>query len=90
MARRRSSDHRGGDHRVEPVAPVIRLTITPVAYAAIAATLPSSAGVEQQRAPNGDYHIWLEPRYVDRLRAMRVPGESYCDVILRLAKGERD
>jgi hypothetical protein len=39
----------------------------------------------------GDEHerqIWLEPRFVDRLRAMR-PGESYSDVILRLAKGEK-
>jgi hypothetical protein len=53
----------------------------------IAATLPSSVGVEQNRAPNGDYFIWLDPRYVDRLRAMRGPGESYSDVILRLAAG---
>ena len=56
-------------------------------HAAIAATLPGSVGVEQQRAPNGDYFIWLEPRVVDRLTAMRGPGESYSDVILRLAKG---
>jgi hypothetical protein len=28
--------------------------------------------------------IWLEPSTVDRLRAMRGPGESYSDVILRL------
>jgi hypothetical protein len=40
----------------------------------------------------GDEHerqIWLEPRFVDRLRTMRGPGESYSDVILRLAKGEK-
>ncbi len=48
--------------------------------------LPSSVGVEQNRAPNGDYFIWLEPQFVDRMRAMRGPGESYSDVILRLAK----
>jgi hypothetical protein len=29
--------------------------------------------------------IWLDPSVVDRLRAMRGPGESYSDVILRLA-----
>jgi hypothetical protein len=52
-----------------------------------ARTLPSSVGVEQNRAPNRDRHIWLEARYVDGLRAMRAPGESYSDVILRLAKG---
>jgi hypothetical protein len=65
---------------------MIRITITAAAFEAIAATLPSSVGVEQNRAPDGDYFIWLDPRYVDRLRAMRGPGESYSDVILRLAE----
>ena len=49
--------------------------------------LPSNVGVEQNCPPHGDYFIWPEPRYVDRPRAMRGPGESYIDVILRLAKG---
>jgi hypothetical protein len=56
------------------------------AFEAIRATLPSSVGVEENRAPNGDYFIWLDPRYVDRLRALRGPGESYSDVIMRLAR----
>jgi hypothetical protein len=56
---------------------VIRLAITPTAYAAIAATLPDNVGVEPARAPNGDYLIWLEPRVIDRLKAARGPGESY-------------
>jgi hypothetical protein len=30
--------------------------------------------------------IWLDRAVVDRLRAMRVLGESYSDVIVRLAK----
>jgi hypothetical protein len=64
---------------------MIRITITRAAFEAIAATLPSSVGYERVRAPNGDYFIWLDPRYVDRLRAIRGPGESYSDVILRLA-----
>ena len=67
---------------------MIRLSITVAAFEAIAATLPSSVGVEQNRAPNGDYFIWLDPRYRRQLRAMRGPGESYSDVILRLAKGD--
>jgi hypothetical protein len=29
--------------------------------------------------------IWLEPRMADKLAAMRGPGASYSDVILRLA-----
>lgn len=55
---------------------MIRITITAAAFEAIAATQPSSVGVEQNRAPNGEYFVWLDPKYVDRLRAMRGPGES--------------
>jgi predicted CopG family antitoxin len=32
--------------------------------------------------------IWLEPNVVDRLRAMRGPGESFSDVIQRLVETE--
>jgi hypothetical protein len=32
----------------------------------------------------GERLIWLERRFVDRLAAMRGPGESYSDVILRI------
>jgi hypothetical protein len=62
---------------------VIRITISAAAFEAIAATLPSSVGYERIRAPNGDFHIWLEPRFVNRLRAMQGRGESYSDVIVR-------
>jgi hypothetical protein len=55
-------------------------------YAANAATLPGSVDIEPQRAPNGDYFAWLDPAVANRLGAMRGPGESYSDVILRLAK----
>jgi hypothetical protein len=34
---------------------------------------------------NGERLIWLAPNVLNRLRAMRGPGESYSDVILRLA-----
>jgi hypothetical protein len=30
--------------------------------------------------------IWLDRKFVDRLQALRGPGESYSDVILRVAK----
>jgi hypothetical protein len=65
---------------------MIRITITAAAFEAIAATLPTSVGVDTRRAPNGEIYIWLEPRFVDRLRALRGPGESYSDVILRLTE----
>ena len=56
---------------------MIRLTITPAAYAVIVATLPASVGFEQNKALNGDFYVWLEPQYVEQLRAARKLGESW-------------
>jgi hypothetical protein len=33
----------------------------------------------------GERYVWLDHAVVNHLRAMRGPGESYSDVILRLA-----
>jgi hypothetical protein len=52
--------------------------------------LPGNVGVERERAENGDIYIWLEPSVVAKLKEMRGPGESYSDVIVRLAKGDGD
>jgi len=38
------------------------------------------------RAAEGQRLIWLDRAVVDRLGAMRGPGESYSDVILRIAR----
>jgi predicted CopG family antitoxin len=35
----------------------------------------------------GERQIWIEEGWANRLAALRQPGESYSDVILRLAKG---
>jgi hypothetical protein len=69
---------------------MIRITISAAAFEAISATMPlGSVGYEPEPDAKGERWIWLEPRFVDRLRAMRGPGESYSDVILRLwRKGE--
>ena len=64
---------------------LIRLTITPAAYAVIVATHPASARLKRSGAPNGEFYVWLDA-IVDRLRELRKPGESYRDVILRLAE----
>ena len=67
---------------------MIRIAITPAAYAAIAATLAlGTVAVEPERAADGSAHIWLDPGVLARLKAVRGPGESCSDVILRLAKG---
>jgi hypothetical protein len=67
---------------------VIRLSITPVAFDAISATLPlGSVGFGEARE-KGERLIWVETAVVERLRALRGPGESYSDVILRLVEIE--
>jgi hypothetical protein len=43
---------------------------------------------ENEVNERGERLIWLEPNVVNRL-AMRGPGESYSDVILRLAAAIR-
>ena len=64
---------------------VISISITPEAFEAIRATLPRS-DPPPLRFPGGFIRIWLDRSVVDGLTAVRGPGESYSDVILRLAK----
>ena len=68
---------------------MIRIAISAEAFDAIAATLPlGSVSFENGVNEHGERYVWLPPNVVDRLKAQRRPGESYSDVILRLA-GER-
>jgi hypothetical protein len=65
---------------------MIQIAITPEAFEANARTLPlGSVGFENKTNEQGEKLIWLDRAIVDRLRAMRGAGESYSDVILRLA-----
>ena len=67
---------------------MVRIAISQAAFEAIAKTLPlGSVGYENATNEKGERLIWLEPSVVDRLRALRGPGETWSDVILRLAKG---
>ena len=66
---------------------MIRIAISQAAFDAIASTMPlGSVGYENDANERGERLIWLALNVVDRLRALRGPGESYSDVILRLAK----
>ena len=66
---------------------MVRIAISQPAFDAIAATLAlGSVGYENATNEKGERLIWLDPGVVDRLRAMRGPGESYSDVILRVAR----
>ena len=46
-----------------------------------------SVGYETERTEKGEVHIWLEERWINKLRPLRGEGASYSDVIVRLAKG---
>jgi hypothetical protein len=65
---------------------VIRIAISQAAFDAIASTMPlGSVGYENEVNAKGERYVWLAPNVVDRLKALRGPGENYSDVILRLA-----
>ena len=69
---------------------MIQIAITQAAYDAICATLPlGSVAVERYYNEQGERVIWLQAAMADRLGAMRRPGESYSDVILRIAGRDR-
>ena len=77
------------DRRGDPASQgrgVIRIAITQAAFDAIAATLPlGSVSYENAVNERGERYVWLPPKVVDRLKAQRRPGESYSDVVLRIA-----
>jgi len=51
---------------------MVKITISPKASAALAATLPlGSVAVEPERAPDGSVGIWLDPATLAKLRQMR-------------------
>ena len=67
---------------------MIKIATTAEAFEAIARTLPlGSVGYENAINQRGERLIWLDRAVVDRLRSLRGLGESYSDVILRIADG---
>jgi hypothetical protein len=64
---------------------MISISITPEAFESIRATLPHS-DPPPSRGPDGLIRIWLDPKVADELGRARGPGESYSDVIIRLAE----
>jgi hypothetical protein len=60
--------------------------ISTAAFDAIAATLSlGNVGYENKTNERGGRYVWLDHAVVARLRAVRGRGESYSDVIIRLA-----
>ena len=53
------------------------MSITAAAFEAVSAMLPGSVAFERDPGDNGERLIWLEPHILDKLRALRAPGENY-------------
>jgi hypothetical protein len=47
-----------------------------------------TVAVEPERDEGGSVPIWLDPGILARLKALRGPGESYSDAIIRVRGGE--
>ena len=68
---------------------MVRIAISTEAFEAIARTLPlGSVGFETKANADGSRTVWLDPTVLDRLRAIRGPGETISDVILKLIRLE--
>ena len=68
---------------------MIRIPISTAAFEAISATLPlGSVAYEPQRTAQGGYFIWVERSWVNKLDALRQPGEGYSETIIRLVAME--
>jgi hypothetical protein len=65
---------------------MISIPITPAAYKAIKRMLPQTDGAASPGS-DGLVRIWLDRKNADALGSLRRPGESYSEVILRLARG---
>ena len=68
---------------------MIRITLSAAAYAALASAIRSGLRVHQERAPNGEYYVWVDRPLVDRLRALRGPREFLQRCHLASGGGER-
>ena len=68
---------------------MIRIAITAEAFDAVCATLPLGSLGFAEPNEKGERLIWIERAVVDRLMALRGPGESYSDIILRLVEPQR-
>jgi len=63
---------------------VVTISITADAYLAITGRHPQP----ELRDGRGGYRLLVDHKTLGRLTAARGPGESYKDVIIRLAKGD--
>jgi hypothetical protein len=66
-------EHKSDPQRAFLRAVTSQIAIIQVAFDAIAATLPlGRVGYEAERTEKGEVHIWLEERWLNKLRSLRV------------------
>jgi len=65
---------------------MISIPIIDEAYEALKARNPGIEQDQTSRGRNGQLRIWVDRTFLDQLLEVRRPGESYSDVILRLAE----
>jgi hypothetical protein len=85
-----SAAARRSHRRQKPrVCDVTRISITSAAFDAIKATLPvGSLAYQPPRTAQGDFFIWIERGWLNKLEALRQPGEDLSETILRLVAME--
>jgi hypothetical protein len=66
---------------------MVRILVTEEAFEAIKATLPLGTVAFEPQITKGLRSIWVEPAVVDRLTRLRGPGDTFSQVIMRLATG---
>jgi predicted CopG family antitoxin len=64
---------------------MVTISITAEAFEAIKAALPIGSAANTRPDGKGGFHITLPRDVLDKLKLIREPGESYSDVILRVA-----
>jgi predicted CopG family antitoxin len=66
---------------------MVTISITAEAFAALAASLPRDKEADARPNGKGGFKITLPHDILGKLKALRGPGESYSDVIVRIAAG---
>ena len=69
--------------------PMVRVVISAKAFNAIRARPPlGNVFFERALTATGERYVWIERLWLNKITALRGPGESYSDVILRLVESE--
>jgi hypothetical protein len=68
---------------------MVTIAITPEAFAIIVAALPHGCKVELRPDGYGGYVVTLPKRRPRSAQSPARPGESYSDVIIRVARGAK-